>query len=60
MLSFARASDGITLVAVLLTEITVTSRLDGSKCSVPLSSGVDDSRSIMRASLGTGFSAVRG
>ena len=60
MLNLARASLGMTLVAVFGTVTTVTWRLDGSKSALPWSSGVDDSRSIRRASFGTGFSASAG
>ena len=48
---------GMTLVAVFGTETIVACTLEGWKCSVPLSSGVVDSRSMMRASFGMGFSA---
>ena len=57
MLKFARAEPGITLVALFGTETMVACRLEGWKCAEPSSSGVDDSRSMMRASFGMGFSA---
>ena len=51
------AEPGMTLVAVFGTEMMVACRLDGWNCAVPVSSGVADSRSMMRESLGIGFSA---
>ena len=55
MLKLAAAAPGITLVAVFGTEMMVACTLDGWKRGVPASSGVDDRRSMMRASLGIGI-----
>ena len=57
MLKLARAEPGITLVALLGTDTIVACRLEGWKCWEPWSSGVEESLSMMRASLGIGFSA---
>ena len=54
------ACPGMTFDAVFGTEMTVTCKLEGWKFAVPSSSLLVAKRSMMRASFGTGLSAICG